>query len=1063
MELDSCKQAIASNPDDYQAYYHLGKILAKQQKWHKAIAAYEKVIDLRSDLPEVYHDYGDALINLKSWKKAVIAYEQAIDLNPNLSWSHHNLGVAFFNTGKIRKAIIAYSQALELDPNNSQFHYSLGQALKCQKLWFKAAISYQQAIDLGWNEWQIYHEYGDILLNLERYHDAIANYQKAIQLNEGYDWSYHNLGVALFNLELFTEAVSFFEQAIAINGNMASCYYYLGCIHFQEQQWDQAIASYRQAKILEWDSPDLRERLAWALQQRANSDLESALDIYFEALNLSNNQVDIYRNIANILFQQAKFDQALVYANEARKLQPEAAENITLFNSICQQRSKLYEPAFDFTIIDSSYDLWCKSHCPDRQKLRQLCLEVEDLIATPLISIVLPVTVSATTWIEDAIAAIKAQVYPYWELCLALETGHTSQDNFSSENEESFLKEILLSYQIQDRRIKVKICSTEKKLAAIANQALKLAKGDFIVLLEEKTILAPDALLKLALQLAKNPTSDIIYADQDCLSRNTNIIKNQPYSLSDPWFKPDWNPDLLLSRNYFGSLVLCRHSLVIEVGQFNSEYNLQYIYELLLRLTEITGRINHIPKILSHQDSNLSFVGTEKKQAITRALQRRKEPGKVIHHPKFPQITTIRYQITERALVSIIILTRNLGKMLNQCLESIFSLTTYSNFEVIVVDNGSDEPETLEIIENWSQKQPEKFHTLKLDIPFNYSLLNNQAVEKSRGKYLLFLNNDIQVISTDWIEAMVEQAQRKSIGAVGALLLYADDTVQHAGIVLGVTGIAGHSHRHFSLQDSGYYGALITTSNYSAVTAACMLCRREIFEQVGGFDKQLAVAYNDVDLCLKFQQQGYNNIFLPHVQLYHYESQSRNQEDTLEQKQRIKQEVTYMETTWNKLINYDPGYNVNLTKEQEDYSLNLQPSAEVTAIFLSETKESQLWGFFLDEPKVGCVKRNFLDIIGWVVGRIANAIAIEIILGNKVIMVANIKETRPDVAQVYPQLPQAANSGFATTINILDLAQNSELILQVVLANETKVKLARIHFTLTLAKLYPKGLDPGDF
>ncbi len=1082
MELDLCKQAIVANPDDYEAYYHLGKILAEQQKWGKAIAAYEKVIDLQSDFPEVYHDYGDALINLKRWQKAIKIYKQAIRFNPNFSWSYHNLGVAFFNIKKIPKALEAYSQALELDRDNPQFNYSLGQALKFKELWSEAALSYQQAIDLGWNKWQTYHEYGDILLNLARYNEAIANYQKAIQLNESSEWSYHNLGIALFNLELFTEAVPFFRQAIAINGKMADSYDYLGSIFSQEEKWDDAIASYRQADKLKCEFPDLKQKLALALQQRASSDLESALDIYLDALVRSDNQAGIYQNIANILFQQDKFAQALFYANEANKLQPDAAENLALVNFICQQRSKLYEPSFDFEIINHNYNLWYQSHCPDREKLRQLCWKVENLTATPLISIVLPVTASAITWIEDAIVAIQAQIYPYWELCLGIETSKTIQGNLLSENEESFLENILQSYQNSDLRIKVEICLTRTNLAAIANQAINLAQGDFIVLLQEKTLLSPDALLELVLQLAKDLTTDIIYADQDCLQKvmgtqgdgemgrqkrslNPNIQNLTPntYILTKPWFKPDWNRDLFLSRNYFGSLVLCRHSLVQKLENFNSNYNYQYIYDLLLRLTEITENIVHIPKILSHhhldRDSdyrrsraapananhNISFAEAEKSQVIIEALQRRKEPGKVIRNPDFTEIQTIRYQIKELALVSIIILTRNLGEMLNQCLESIFRLTTYPNFEVIVVDNGSDEAGTIEIIENWSQKYPEKLSIIQLDVPFNYSFLNNQAVAQSRGKYLLFLNNDTKVISTDWIEAMVEQAQRKSIGAVGALLLYADDTVQHAGIVLGVTGIAGHSHRHFSLQDSGYYGALITPANYSAVTAACMMCRRETFEQVGGFNEQLAVAYNDVDLCLKLKQQGYHNIFLPHVHLYHYESQSRTKEDTLEQKQRIKQEVNYMETTWNKLINHDPGYSINLTREQEDFSFNLEPSAEVTAIFLSETQESELWGFFLDEPKAGCVKRNFLDIIGWVVGRIADAIAIEIISGNKVIVVTDIKETRPDVAQVYPQLPQAANSGFATTINILDLSQNAELILQVVLANETKVKLARIH------------------
>jgi len=1036
MELDLCKQAIAINPDDYKAHYHLGKVFAQQQKWQKAIIAYEKVIELQSNFSEVYHDYGDTLINLKRWKKAIVAYKKSIELNPNFSWSYHNLGLAFFNTKRISQAITYYSKALDIDQENPQFYYSLGQTFNYQKSWSEAADSYQKAIDLGYSKWQVYHEYGDILLNLEYYDKAIANYKKAVELNENSHWSYHNLGVALFNLELLSEAVEFFEQAVAIDANLACSYYYLGYIKFESQEWDNAIAYFRQADILKYSSPDLQEKLAFALQQRASKDLELALNIYFDTLASSNDQAGIYRNIANILIQQTKLAQALVYANEARKLQPKASENIALVKFICQQRSKLYEPSCDFKILDHNYNLWRQSHCPNREKLRQACKNLSDLTETPLISIVLPVTESAITWIEDAIAAIQAQIYPYWELCLAI------GKNNSSEEEVNLLADILQSSQKQDRRIKIEICHTQTNLAAIANQALNHVQGEFITLIEEKTLLAPDALLELAGQLAQNYRADIIYADQDCLL-NDGI-------LTEPWFKPDWNRDLLLSRNYFGSLVLCRYSLVKKLGAFKAKYNHQYIYDLLLRLTENTARIVHIPKILSHYNRDLPIIEAEKTQAVTEALQRRKEPGKVLRHSEFTQINTIRYQITEKSLVSIIILTRNLGDMLNQCLESIFSLTTYSNFEIILIDNGSDQSGTLEIIDLWVEKQPEKLRVFKLDVPFNYSFLNNQAVEKSRGKYLLFLNNDTEVISPDWIEAMVEQAQRKSIGAVGALLLYADDTVQHAGIILGVTGIAGHSHRNFSAQDSGYYQALITTANYSAVTAACMMCRREAFEQVGRFNEELAVAYNDVDLCLKLKQQGYDNIFLPHVRLYHHESQSRSKEDTLEQKRRIKQEVSYMETTWNRLINYDPSYNIHLTKKQEDYSLNLEPSVEVTTIVLEENTESQLWGFFLDEPKAGCVKRNFLDIIGWVVGRKANAIALEVLWGHNLLVATNIQENRPDVAQVYPQLAQATNSGFMTSINILDLPQNAILTLQILLDNETQVKLGKIHLSINI-------------
>ena len=257
-------------------------------------------------------------------------------------------------------------------------------------------------------------------------------------------------------------------------------------------------------------------------------------------------------------------------------------------------------------------------------------------------------------------------------------------------------------------------------------------------------------------------------------------------------------------------------------------------------------------------------------------------------------------------------------------MKSIFAKTTYPHYEVIVIDNGSTEAKTFECFEYWQQQQPKRFKCYTYDVPFNYSQINNYAVDKAEGDYLLFLNNDTEVVSPDWIEAMVEQAQRESIGAVGSLLLYPDDTVQHAGVVFGYWwSCRDTATRIFSATVPGYISQLISTNNYSAVTAACMMCRREVFEEVGGFETELAIAFNDVDLCLKIQSRGYRNIYLPHVVLYHYESKSRGYENTPAKQARFAKEVNYMRQKWHHVCNNDPCYSPNLSKIHEDYSFNV--------------------------------------------------------------------------------------------------------------------------------------------
>jgi GT2 family glycosyltransferase len=283
----------------------------------------------------------------------------------------------------------------------------------------------------------------------------------------------------------------------------------------------------------------------------------------------------------------------------------------------------------------------------------------------------------------------------------------------------------------------------------------------------------------------------------------------------------------------------------------------------------------------------------------------------------------VRYDLRDAGRVSVIIPTRDHGEDVDRCLRSIFQRSTYGDIEVVLLDNGTTDRESMRVFGEWTEREPQRVKLVAHAVPFNFSNINNYAARHSSGKYLLFLNNDTEILTPDWIEAMVEQAQRPSIGAVGAKLLFDDGTVQHAGVVIGLGGVAGHSHKYFPSDAPGYFGTLQTVNNFSAVTAACLMVRRAVFEEVGGFDEELAIAFNDVDFCLRVQAAGYQNVYLPHVEIYHYESKSRGHENTPEKMERFLREQQFMRERWRTGEVADPHYNRNLTLDTENYAIGL--------------------------------------------------------------------------------------------------------------------------------------------
>jgi GT2 family glycosyltransferase len=559
----------------------------------------------------------------------------------------------------------------------------------------------------------------------------------------------------------------------------------------------------------------------------------------------------------------------------------------------------------------SPYDRWLDRHALRDDDVVRIRATSKLLPYRPVISILMATYNSPDAYLRQAIDSVRAQAYAEWELCIA--------DDASTD---ARVRKTIDGYAASDARIRVVKRTTNGHISEASNSALAIATGEFVGFLDHDDLLTPDALFEVALLLNQRPATDFIYSDEDKI--------DDAGTLSEPHFKPDWAPDSFLSRMYTCHFSVMRKALVDEVGGMRSQFDGSQDYDLTLRVTERTTKIEHIPRILYHWRkhanstammlSSKPYTSVAAERALTEAISRRNEPGTVTEREDAPGTYIVRYEINRPGKVSIIIPTRDHGADVERCLVSIFAKTTYENFDVILLDNGSTDQASIRTFNSWTKRQ-KRVKVLRHDVPFNFSAINNFAAHMTDGEYLLFLNNDTEVISNDWLEAMVEQAQRGAIGAVGGLLLFPDDTVQHAGVIIGIGSVAGHSHKYYPRDANGYFSMLKAINNYSAVTGACLMVRRQVFEEVGGLDESLAVAFNDVDFCLKVSQAGYRNIYLPHVLLYHHESKSRGEDTTPEKQARFKSEIDKMFERWNTADYRDPYYSPHLTITHQDFAI----------------------------------------------------------------------------------------------------------------------------------------------
>ena len=564
----------------------------------------------------------------------------------------------------------------------------------------------------------------------------------------------------------------------------------------------------------------------------------------------------------------------------------------------------------------NDYALWTARYDTlDEAGRARLLVLAEALPLKPSISLLMPVYNPDPAWLDAAIVSVRQQLYPHWELCIA--------DDASSN---PAIRPLLERHRREDSRIKVSFREQNGNISAASNSALNLATGDWVALLDHDDLLSEHALFWVADAINRHPDGELFYSDEDKVDENGQRF--------GPYFKCDWNPDLFYSHNMICHLGIYRSERVRELGGFRLGLEGAQDYDLALRYIELIspGQIHHIPRVLYHWRAHAAstaqsaeakpyaFLAGER--ALNEHFQRRNiaASAELAAHGY-----RLRYALPgSPPLGSLIIPTRNGLQLIRTCVDSILSKTDYANYEILIVDNGSDDPETLAYFD--LLRQDERVRIIRDDGPFNYSALNNSAARQARGEIFGLLNNDVEVISPEWLTEMVSFAMQPAIGAVGARLWYPDDHLQHGGVVLGLGGTAGHSHKWLAKGQPGFQHRASLISGFSAVTAACLLVRKGVFIAVDGFGEiNLKVAFNDVDFCLRVREAGFRNVWTPYAELYHHESATRGQDDTPEKVKRMRSEIDFMQDRWGALLANDPAYSPNLTLDYEDFSLAWPP------------------------------------------------------------------------------------------------------------------------------------------
>ena len=562
------------------------------------------------------------------------------------------------------------------------------------------------------------------------------------------------------------------------------------------------------------------------------------------------------------------------------------------------------------------YGPWYAAYIPDKETLE--AQKKQNFAWSPLISIAVPAYQTPVEFLRQMIESLIAQTYGEWELCIA---------NASPDNEE--MQRVLADYSARDPRVRFHNLKENLGIAENTNRALAMAKGEFTGLLDHDDLLAPNALYEVVKALQEHPLADVLYTDEDKVT--TELDEH-----FQPHLKPDFNLDLLRSNNYICHFFVVRSSIVEKTGGFRREFDGAQDYDFIFRCTENAREVVHVPEILYHwrthkastadNPASKMYAFEAGKRAIEANLLRTGTKG-VVSHTQDLGFYRVKYPVQGQPLVSVIIPNKDEKETLQTCLEMLEKNTSYRNFEIIIIENNSTTEEIFKYYKELSSDP--RIRLLRWGKEFNYSAINNFGASHARGEYLLFLNNDVKSINPDWMEEMLGVCQRPEVGGVGAKLIYPDNTIQHAGCVIGMGGIAGHMFVDMPADRTGYLHKASLLQDMSAVTAACLMMKKEVFEEAGGFTEELAVAFNDVDLCLKVRKSKHLIVYDPYAKLYHMESKTRGAEDSVEKVRRFQTEIEYMRCHWIDILkNGDPYYNKNLSLAKWNYSLKPIPGME---------------------------------------------------------------------------------------------------------------------------------------
>jgi GT2 family glycosyltransferase len=578
----------------------------------------------------------------------------------------------------------------------------------------------------------------------------------------------------------------------------------------------------------------------------------------------------------------------------------------------------------------NNYNVWINKYDTlSTADIEEMNHEISCFKIKPLISVLMPVYNPNPVWLIEALNSVVNQIYPYWELCIA--------DDCSSNNE---IKQILDNYVQNDSRIKVVYRIENGHISAASNSALELVTGEFVALLDHDDLLSIHALFWVAKTIVNIPHVKLIYSDEDKI--DINGIRQNPH------FKSDWNPELFYSQNMVSHLGIYDTALMRKIGGFRIGFEGSQDYDLALRFIEIinSNKIYHIPKVLYHwrlNDNSTSVSMDFKGYAIISAIKALNDSFNrtqtqanvdIIH----PGMYRVHYKLPDPIPhVTIIIPTKNNTNLLKTCIQSILNKTTYSAYDILVIDNESNEKEFLQFMD---QLKPDKrISFISDDRTFNYSALNNIAISVAKGEFVCLLNNDTEIINASWLGEMVAVAVQTDIGAVGAKLYYPNGKIQHAGVILGSDGTAILAHQYCRSDSLGYFGRATLMQEMSAVSGNCLLVSKKKYFEVGGLDEvNLTVAYNDVDFCLKLKKAGYRNIWTPFAELYHHESASRNNDIAVTKSQIFINEKAFIQEQWGTALQLDPAYNPNLTLSSGYFSLSFPPRLSNLQIDFSKNK-----------------------------------------------------------------------------------------------------------------------------